>query len=205
MLGKAYREGRTARTELLADLAQVRHSGAATAATFSGFPSQAVQLASLIAGDNRIRLAFIAVGGWDTHVNQGGPTGRLASRLRSLGEGVAALANGLGTTWSETVIVILSEFGRTVRENGDRGTDHGHGNVIWIAGGKVNGGRIYGEWPGLTQDRLYQHRDLAITTDFRIALAEILRRHMQVGERQLAVVFPNAPLVAPGLAPLLTS
>ena len=110
------------------------------------------------------------MGGWDTHVNQGNHKGQLANRLRPLGEGLAGLARGSGEAWRDTVVVVLSEFGRTVRENGNGGTDHGHGNVIWVLGGALQGGRVYGDWPGLAPAQLYQKRDLAVTTDFRAAL-----------------------------------
>ncbi len=146
---------------------------------------------------------MIGLGGWDTHVNQGNHKGQLAGRLRPLGEGLALLARGLGEAWRETTIVVLSEFGRTVRENGNGGTDHGHGNVIWVLGGPVRGGRIYGDWPSLLPAQLYQRRDLAVTTDFRTAIAAILERHMRLRDRQLEAVLPGAPPVPPELAQML--
>jgi uncharacterized protein (DUF1501 family) len=111
--------------------------------------------------------------------------------LRPLAEGFAALAQGLGPEWHDTVVVVLSEFGRTVRENGDAGTDHGHGNVIWLAGGKVNGGRVYGEWPGLGAAQLYEGRDLAVTTDYRSVLAAVAGRHLGLRDRALSQLFPG--------------
>jgi uncharacterized protein (DUF1501 family) len=204
-LGRAYREGRRARAQLVGDLAREQASADAGAPPPASFAARAWQLAHLIGGDPRIRLAFVALGGWDTHVDQGSHVGQLANRLRPLGEGLAALAQGLGPAWRDTVIVVLSEFGRTVHENGDRGTDHGHGNVIWIAGGAVKGGRVYGDWPGLMPAQLYQRRDLAVTTDFRAALAAILGPHLRLSERQLDVVFPGAPPAASGLAQMLAA
>ncbi|MGC2522998.1 MAG: DUF1501 domain-containing protein, partial [Stellaceae bacterium] len=171
----------------------------------SSFARNALQLGRLVAGDTRIRLAFVALGGWDTHVDQGGASGWLANRLRPLGDGLAALARGLGGAWRDTAVVVLSEFGRTVHENGDRGTDHGHGNAIWLAGGAVRGGRVYGDWPGLTPAALYQRRDLAVTTDFRAALAVILGQHIGLADRQLALVFPGAPAGGAGLGQLLAA
>jgi uncharacterized protein (DUF1501 family) len=145
----------------------------------------------------------IGLGGWDTHVNQGNYKGQLAARLRPLGEGLAVLARGLGEAWRDTIIVVLSEFGRTVRENGNGGTDHGHGNVIWVLGEPVKGGRVYGDWPGLMPAQLYQRRDLAVTTDFRTAIAAILERHMRLTDRQLEAVLPLAPPVPPELTQML--
>jgi uncharacterized protein (DUF1501 family) len=157
----------------------------------NGFPAVAQRLAGLLAHDRKIRLAVISLGGWDTHVRQGNHAGQLAERLRPLGDGLAAFAKALGSDWQETAIVVLSEFGRTVRENGDGGTDHGHGNVVWVLGGRVAGGRVYGEWPGLAPDGLYEGRDLAVRTDFRSVLAAIAARHLRVPDRALGAVFPG--------------
>ncbi len=109
----------------------------------------------------------------------------------------------MGEAWRDSIVVVLSEFGRTVRENGNGGTDHGHGNVIWVLGGPVRGGRIYGDWPSLLPAQLYQRRDLAVTTDFRTAIAAILERHMRLRDRQLEAVLPGAPPVPPELAQML--
>ena len=204
-LDDAYREGRSARTELIGDLAREQEIADGGAPPPASFARSAAQLGRLIAGDPRIRLAFVALGGWDTHVDQGGATGWLANRLRPLGDGLAALAGGLGGVWRDTVVAVLSEFGRTVHENGDRGTDHGHGNAIWLAGGAVRGGRVYGAWPGLAPGQLYQRRDLAVTTDFRAAMSAILGPHMGLAEHQLAAVFPGAPAAAAGLGRLLAT
>jgi uncharacterized protein (DUF1501 family) len=204
-IDQAYREGRHARAELAGDLAHEQAVADAGAPPPGSFAARAGQLARLIGGDPRVRLAFVALGGWDTHVDQGGREGQLANRLRPLGDGLATLARGLGPTWRDTVIIVLSEFGRTVHENGDRGTDHGHGNVIWVAGGAIKGGRVYGDWPGLAPAQLYQRRDLAITTDFRAALGAILGPHLRLSDRQLDLIFPGAPPVAAGLAQMLAA
>jgi uncharacterized protein (DUF1501 family) len=204
-LTRAYREGRGARGELLGALAREQQVADAGAPPPSSFARSAAKLAGLIAADPRIRLAFVALGGWDTHVDQGGAKGWLANRLRPLGDGLAALCHGLGGAWRDTVVAVLSEFGRTVHENADHGTDHGHGNVIWLAGGAVRGGRIYGDWPGLAPAQLYQRRDLAVTTDFRAALAAILGPHMGLADRQLDAVFPGAPASAAGLTGLIAA
>jgi uncharacterized protein (DUF1501 family) len=190
-LGRAYRQGRAARTELIGGLSaeqQMADNGAPPANTY---PTQAAKLAGLIARDRNIRLAFAALGGWDTHVRQGGHTGQLADRLRPLGDGLAAFAHALGTDWADTVVIVISEFGRTVHENGDAGTDHGHGNVIWVAGGPVRGGRIYGGWPGLAPAALYEGRDLAVTTDYRGVLAAVVARHLRLSDRALGEIFPG--------------
>jgi uncharacterized protein (DUF1501 family) len=202
-LGRAYREGRSARAQLLADLAAEARAADNGAPLPAGFSGQASQLARLIARDQCIRLAFVALGGWDSHVDQGSATGPIANRLRALGDGIAALARGLGPAWRDTVVVVVSEFGRTVHENGDAGTDHGHGNVIWIAGGGIKGGRVYGEWPGLTPERLYQRRDLAVTTDFRAAIGVILERHLRLPDVKLVGVFPDAPAATPALTAMV--
>ena len=202
---EAYRQGREARTELIADMSseeQMADNGAPPADTF---PAVADRLARLMTKDRHIRLAFAALGGWDTHINQGNDTGQLAGHLKPLGDGLAALAKGFGPEWDDTVVVVISEFGRTVRENGNRGTDHGHGNVIWIAGGKVNGGKVYGDWPGLADAQLYQNRDLAITTDYRHLLATVLERHLRLPDAEMAKIFPAMPAMRGNLGQILAT
>jgi uncharacterized protein (DUF1501 family) len=202
-LARAYREGQMAHAELVGALLREEEKADNGAPPPGVFPGQAARLAELLRGDRRIRLAFAALGGWDTHVDQGGHQGQLANHLRPLGEGLAALARGLGAEWKDTAVVVISEFGRTLRENDAHGTDHGHGNVIWVLGGAVGGGRVYGEWPGLAPAQLYQHRDLAVTTDFRQVLAAVLERHLRLPDTALAAVFPSPPAAAPGLAGLV--
>jgi len=202
-LGRSYREGRAARAQLIAALAAERQIADNGAPPPTGFPREAAHLAALIRRQSGIRLVALGLGGWDTHVNQGNHAGQLAQHLRPLGEGLAALARGSGEAWRDTVVVVLSEFGRTVRENGNGGTDHGHGNVIWLLGGAINGGRIYGDWPGLAPAQLYQRRDLAVATDFRSVLAAILERHMRLADLQLEAVLPGAPAVSPELAEMI--
>jgi uncharacterized protein (DUF1501 family) len=191
-IARAYHEGRMARTELVADMSSPEQMAADNGAPPAAYlPAAAQRLARLIVRDQSIRLAFIALGGWDTHVRQGGAEGQLAGRLRPLGDGLAAFAKSLGDDWCDTVVVVISEFGRTVHENGDGGTDHGHGNAIWVLGGGVQGGRIYGEWPGLAPAALYQNRDLAVTTDYRSVLAAVIARHLRLPDRALAQIFPG--------------
>ena len=138
-------------------------------------------------------------------VNQAATKYQLANRLKPLGDGLATLAShDLGQDWNDTVVVVISEFGRTVKENGNAGaTDHGHGNVIWVAGGKVRGGKIYGEWPGLGPTQLHENRDLAITTDYRTALATVIGQHLRIGDGPLAQIFPGAPSARATLAGLV--
>jgi len=202
---EVYRQGRESRTQLVADMSaeqQMADNGAPPADTF---PAVAGRLAQLMVQDRHIRLAFASLGGWDTHVNQGGHTGQLANRLKPLGDGLAALAQGLGPVWNDTVVVVISEFGRTVHENGNTGTDHGHGNVMWLAGGSVNGGKVYGVWPGLAAAQLYQGRDLAVTTDYRHPLAMILERHLRLDDKALAKIFPGMPPARGNLAQILAA
>jgi uncharacterized protein (DUF1501 family) len=155
-----------------------------------GFAAETRRIATLMR--DRYRLGFIDVGGWDTHVNQGSVTGGLANNLRNLGEGLAAYADGLGDEWNNTVVVVLSEFGRTFRENGDRGTDHGHGTVHWVLGGKVNGGRIAGEQLAVTQPNLLQDRDYPVLNNYRDVLGGVLGRVWGLRQSQLQSVFPGA-------------
>jgi uncharacterized protein (DUF1501 family) len=190
-IGRAYRQGRAARTELVAGLGSEQEMADNGAPPPNTYPAQAARLAGLITRDRNIRLAFASLGGWDTHVRQGGREGQLANRLRPLGEGLAAFAHGLGDMWADTVVIVLSEFGRTVNENGDAGTDHGHGNVMWVLGGKVRGGRVYGEWPGLAAASLYEGRDLAVTTDYRAVLTAVIARHLRLPDRALSEIFPG--------------
>ncbi|PZP33897.1 MAG: hypothetical protein DI603_07400 [Roseateles depolymerans] len=168
-------------------------SADAGAPSARSFAADARRLGMLIRKDPHTQLAFTSVGGWDTHVNQGGARGQLASRLAALGEGLDALGQGLGEAYKDTVIVVMSEFGRTVRQNGTGGTDHGRGNVMWLLGGPVAGGRVLGEWPGLDDAALVDGRDLAVSTDFRQVIAPLLQRHLGLDDAGLAAVFPQGP------------
>jgi len=146
------------------------------------------QIAQLIKADVGLEVAFADLGGWDTHAAQGNEKGQLAVRLREFAEGLAALHRDLGPRMSEVVILTMSEFGRTVRENGNRGTDHGHATAM-LALGAVKGGKVYGRWPGLRADQLFEGRDLAVTTDFRNLFAEIALHHL--GIPASAPLFPG--------------
>ena len=148
------------------------------------------QIAQLIRSGVGLEVAFADAAGWDTHAGQGASTGQLANRLRELGLAIGAFARDLGSRMSDVTLVTMSEFGRTVAENGNRGTDHGHGNAMLLVGGGVRGGRVYGRWPGLTGDRLYERRDLGVTTDFRDVFAEVLASRMGLGPDSMRRVFP---------------
>ncbi len=193
-LSRAYREGQTARKQIMTDLKQEMMAADNGAPSPAGFPDDTARLADLIRKDANVELAFFGLGGWDTHVNQGSAKGQLANHLTQLAEGLAALRTGLGDSWRDTVVIVMSEFGRTAHENGNGGTDHGHGNVMWVMGGPIAGGKVYGRWPGLDEEELHEGRDLAVTTDFRSTIAAILVDHMGLGAASIARVFPDAPL-----------
>jgi uncharacterized protein (DUF1501 family) len=139
-----------------------------------------------------LEVAFTDLGGWDTHANQGNSRGQLANLLQQFSSGIAALYQDLGQRMDDVVILTMSEFGRTVRENGNRGTDHGHANAMFVMGNSVRGGKVYGRWPGLKNDQLYEERDLALTTDFRDVFGEIAIRHL--GNKNSNSLFPGYSL-----------
>jgi uncharacterized protein (DUF1501 family) len=161
----------------------------------SGFGDAVRQIAALIKADLGLEVAFAELGQWDHHVNEGGANGQIASRLDDFARGLAAFAQDLGDRMADVVLVTMSEFGRTVRQNGDGGTDHGHGNAMLVLGGPVKGGKVYGHWPGLAREQLWQGRDLAVTTDFRDVFAEAARGHL--GVTNVAAVFPGHTPGAP--------
>jgi uncharacterized protein (DUF1501 family) len=147
------------------------------------------QIAQLVKAGVGLEVAFADTGGWDTHANQGTVQGQLATRLREFGQGVAALYTDLGDQMSDVVILTMSEFGRTARQNGTGGTDHGHGTAFFVLGGDVNGGKVLGKWPGLEVEQLHERRDLAITTDFRLVFAEAAQKHL--GAAKMEKIFPG--------------
>jgi uncharacterized protein (DUF1501 family) len=150
------------------------------------------QIAQLIKADVGLEVAFTEMGNWDTHVNQGNSRGQLANLLQQFSSAIAALYQDLGQRMDDVVVLTMSEFGRTVRENGNRGTDHGHANAMFVLGNSVQGGKVYGRWPGLKSDQLYEGRDLALTTDFRDVFAEVAARHL--GLSDLKSLFPGYPV-----------
>jgi uncharacterized protein (DUF1501 family) len=198
-IGRAFAEGMSAHKMINADIEQaasdpmakeqiMANRGAPLPNNFAGFGEQ---VSSLFRKDPSIQVAFLDFGGWDTHVNQGAGQGQLANRLLPLTNGLAALANGLGPLYNNTSIIVMSEFGRTAHENGNGGTDHGHGNAMWLLGGGVSGGKIYGRWAGLAPSNLHEQRDLPTTTDFRSVIASVLNNQMEVSREAIAKVFPD--------------
>jgi len=150
-----------------------------------------LQVAQLIKADVGLEVAFVELDGWDTHNNQGAANGQLAGRLHDLSRGIAALHTDLGDRMSDVLLLTMSEFGRAARQNGNRGTDHGHGTCFFALGGEVKGGRVLGQWPGLAPEKLFEQRDLAVTTDYRAVLAEVCAKHFGAKVEQLSGVFPT--------------
>lgn len=150
------------------------------------------QIARMIKANVGLEVAFTDVGGWDTHVNEIGAEphlGQLANLLGNFGDSLGAFSRDMGDRMADITIVTMSEFGRTAKENGNRGTDHGHANVMFVLGGSVRGGKVYGEWPGLEREQLHEGRDLSVTTDFRTVLSELVSK--QMGNRNMTSVFPG--------------
>ncbi len=156
----------------------------------SAFGNSLKQVAQLLKANLGVEAAFSDVGGWDTHQNQGGAEGQLAGRLRDFSDTIAAFWKDMGDEAEDVTLVTMSEFGRTARQNGTGGTDHGHANVMFVLGGHVKGGKVYGKWPGLANEQLNEGRDLVVTTDFRRVLGEAA--YKTLGVRKLEVVFPGA-------------
>jgi uncharacterized protein (DUF1501 family) len=147
------------------------------------------QIGQLLKANIGVEVLFVDCGGWDNHVNEGGVQGQLSNLLKDLGQGLGAFHQDMGDRMQDVVVVTMSEFGRTAKENGNRGTDHGHANCMFVMGGDVKGGRVYGNWPGLADHQLNEGRDLALTTDFRSVLGEVLVKH--VGVTDVKAVFPG--------------
>ncbi|MFT7772900.1 DUF1501 domain-containing protein [Roseateles sp.] len=178
------------RDEVSREMAGEMEAASRGAIAAKGFALEARRVARLMR--ERVMLGFIDVGGWDTHVGQGGATGQLANRLGELGKGLALFADEMGPQWSNTVVVVVSEFGRTFRENGNRGTDHGHGSAYWVLGGSVRGGRIAGEQVEVKAATLFQNRDYPVLNEYRALFGGLMRRMYGLNDAQLAKVFPGA-------------
>ena len=155
----------------------------------SRFGQSLMEIAELFKADVGLEVAFLDSGGWDHHVNEGGVQGQLSNLLRDLGQGIVAFHQDMGDSMGDIVFVSMSEFGRTAHENGNRGTDHGHANCMFVMGGNIQGGKVYTRWPGLSEEHLNQGRDLAVTSDYRSVLGEIISTHL--GDKDLNKVFPG--------------
>jgi uncharacterized protein (DUF1501 family) len=182
-------EGFTVRDEVYKQITAEMQEANRNAVSPKGFELAARRIGGLMKG--RFNLGFVDVGGWDTHVNEGAATGYLAGRLGELGHGLAGFAEAIGPAWNETIVVVLSEFGRTFRENGDRGTDHGHGSVYWVMGGSIRGGRMVGEEVKVEQKSLLQNRDYPVLNEYRAVLGGVFRRIYGLQADRLAKVFPS--------------
>lgn len=169
----------------------------------SPFGQALQEIARLAKSDVGLEIAFAESTQWDHHVNQGAATGQMANRLDDFSRGIAALAQDLGERMADTVILTMSEFGRAVAENGGRGTDHGHGNAMFVIGGGVKGKEVYGQWPGLKADQRFEGRDLAVTTDFRDVFSEVVVKHLGADPATAARVFPGYAVKAPAFRGIL--
>ena len=178
------------RDEVSREMAGEMEAASRGAIAAKGFALEARRVARLMR--ERVTLGFIDVGGWDTHVGEGGATGQLATKLGELGKGLALFADEMGPQWKNTVVVVVSEFGRTFRENGNRGTDHGHGSAYWVLGGSVKGGRIAGEQVEVKASTLFQNRDYPVLNEYRALFGGLARRMYGLSDAQLATVFPGA-------------
>ncbi|HET7159067.1 MAG TPA: DUF1501 domain-containing protein [Burkholderiales bacterium] len=196
-LNAPVREGFSVREGVMQDLAAEMEAASRNAITAGGFELEARRIARLMR--ERFNLGFVDVGGWDTHAGQGAAEGLLASRFEQLGRGLAAFSAEMGTAWHDTVVVVISEFGRTMRENGSRGTDHGHGSVYWVLGGSVRGGRIVGEQVRLTPGTLFQNRDYPVLNEYRALFGGLFARIYGLDAAQIQRVFPGTQALDLGL------
>jgi len=189
-LAPAVAQGFAVQTEVYQAISGEMMAANRNAVTAKGFELAAQRIGLLM--QDKFNIGFVDVGGWDTHVNQGGAEGYLANRIGELGRGLAALPVALGEKWNDTIVIVVSEFGRTFRENGDRGTDHGHGSVYWVLGGGVRGGRMAGPQVAMSEAALFQNRDLPVLTDYRALVGGVLKRGYGLSQAQLAQIFPQA-------------
>ena len=194
------REGLGLRRELSMELQQEMQAASRNALPASGFALEAARMGRLFSERPQYAVGFVDVGGWDTHAGQGAAQGALATRLRALGEGLSSMAEALGQAeWRRTVVVVMSEFGRTFRENGTRGTDHGHGTTLWVLGGGVRGGAVRGEQAPIAPGALHQDRDLPVLNEYRSVLSSLVGRTFGLERGRLQAVWPGASAVDLGL------
>jgi uncharacterized protein (DUF1501 family) len=187
-LAPAVKEGFQVRDDVYHAITERMVQASRGAASPKGFELSARRIGELMR--EQFNLGFVDVGGWDTHVNQGAATGYLAGRVAELGRGLAGFADEIGPQWHQTVVVVISEFGRTFRENGDRGTDHGHGSVYWVLGGGIRGGRLMGEQVPVDQAHMFQNRDYPVLTDYRALFGGLFQRMYGLDQARLQQVFP---------------
>jgi uncharacterized protein (DUF1501 family) len=189
-LEPAVRDGLELRQQVAQEMADEMSAANRGAINARGFELEAERMGRLM--HDKYRIGFIDIGGWDTHVGEGSAQGRLADNLANLGRGLQAFSQALGTEWENTVVVVLSEFGRTFRENGNRGTDHGHGTVYWVLGGAINGGTIVGERSPVNRGALFQDRDYPVLNDYRAVLGGLYRALWGLSTEQCGRVFPKS-------------
>jgi len=186
-LASAVNEGFTVRDEVMREMSAEMDAANRNAISAKGFELESRRIARLM--KERYSIGFVDVGGWDTHVNQGAGTGYLAGRFDELGRGLAAYASEMGAMWKDTTVVVLSEFGRTFRQNGNRGTDHGHGTVYWVLGGGLRGGKVAGEQLRVDAPSLFQNRDFQVLNDYRAVLGGLMARLYGLGPAQTEQIF----------------
>ncbi len=189
-LAQQVNEGFVVRDEVMREMAGEMDAANRNAITTKGFELEARRIAKLM--KDKYQLGFVDVGGWDTHVGQGGATGYLAGRLDELGRGLAGFAQEMGPDWKDTVVIVVSEFGRTFRENGNRGTDHGHGSVYWVLGGGIHGGQVLGEQQRVEQATLFQNRDYPVLNEYRALFGGLFGRMYGLNAGQLERIFSGA-------------
>jgi len=189
-LAPAVAKGFAVQDEVYQALSAQMQAANRNAVSPKGFELSAQRIGILLS--DKFDLGFVDVGGWDTHVNEGGADGYLANRIGELGRGLATLADELGPQWNNTLVIVVSEFGRTFRENGDRGTDHGHGSVYWVLGGGIRGGQIAGHQLAVTRANLFQDRDYPVLNDYRSLIGGVLQKSYGLNGTQLAQIFPSA-------------
>jgi uncharacterized protein (DUF1501 family) len=188
-LAAPVQQGFAVRNEIQREMAAEMDAASRNAISAKGFELEARRIGKLM--KDSYSIGFVDVGGWDTHVGQGAATGYLANRFDELGRGLATLPQELGSAWKDTTVVVVSEFGRTFRQNGNRGTDHGHGSVLWVMGGNVRGGRVAGEQVVVQKDTLFQDRDFPVLNEYRAVLGGLFQRQFGLGPGPLATVFPG--------------
>ncbi|CAN7403380.1 DUF1501 domain-containing protein [Duganella sp. LjRoot269] len=186
-LAQQVRDGFVVREDVMKEMIGEMDAANRNAITAKGFELEARRIAKLM--KDKYNIGFVDVGGWDTHVGQGGATGYLAGRLDELGRGLAGYAQEMGPDWRDTVVIVVSEFGRTFRENGNRGTDHGHGTVYWVLGGGVQGGKVRGEQIRLEQSTLFQNRDYPVLNEYRAMFGGLLARMYGLNAGQVEQIF----------------